>query len=330
MVRYARFVARGFALSAVALTFAYLADTYLTFGRDWPGSLSALTAESTVRGWLQLALYPVPVGLVLLWVYRTPATPLHADAARLGKLAAFIVRAGFWTVLIVGSVDALISFLRVEEYLVPLFGETLTTSLGVSSWRGYFVHIPLLALAIVIGARGRTLAFPWLVALVVAAEFGIVIARFVFSYEQAFMGDLVRFWYAALFLFASAQTLLDDGHVRVDVLYAGFSERGKAWTNLVGSLLLGMPLCATILVLGLADKTSIIASPVLSFETTQSGFGLYVKYMMAAYLGLFAISMLIQFSAMFLTSVATVTGEADPAGESTTPPVDATVSNPAT
>ena len=30
------------------------------------------------------------------------------------------------------------------------------------------------------------------------------------------MGDLVRFWYAALF-FASAYTLKEDGHVRVDV-----------------------------------------------------------------------------------------------------------------
>jgi len=38
----------------------------------------------------------------------------------------------------------------------------------------------------------------------------IVISRFIFSYEQAFMADLVRFWYGALFLFASAYTLLED------------------------------------------------------------------------------------------------------------------------
>ena len=50
----------------------------------------------------------------------------------------------------------------------------------------------------------------------------IVLARFVFAYEQTFMGDLVRFWYAALFLFASAYTLKEDAHVRVDVFYAGY------------------------------------------------------------------------------------------------------------
>ena len=57
------------------------------------------------------------------------------------------------------------------------------------------------------------------------------------------MGYLVRFWYAALFLFASAYTLVHEGHVRVDILYTRFSERGKAWANFWGSMVLGMPLC---------------------------------------------------------------------------------------
>ena len=55
------------------------------------------------------------------------------------------------------------------------------------------------------------------------------------------MGDLVRFWYAALFLFASAYALIHEGHVRVDVLYTSFSESKKAWTNTIGSSILGIP-----------------------------------------------------------------------------------------
>ena len=58
------------------------------------------------------------------------------------------------------------------------------------------------------------------------------------------MGDLVRFWYAGLFLFASAYTLVHDGHVRVDVLYANFSEKGKALTNSIGSPAIGVCRCA--------------------------------------------------------------------------------------
>ena len=143
----------------------------------------------------------------------------------------------------------------------------------------------------------------------VLAEFQIVISRFVFSYEQAFMGDLVRFWYAALFLFASAYALVDEGHVRVDVFYARFSLRGKAWANLFGSVLLGMPLCWVILTTGMWGKGSSINSPLLSFEISQSGFGMYVKYLMAGFLVVFSLSMIVQFAAYVLSSAAVLRGD---------------------
>jgi TRAP-type mannitol/chloroaromatic compound transport system permease small subunit len=139
--------------------------------------------------------------------------------------------------------------------------------------------------------------------MVVLAEFLIVIARFIFSYEQTFMGDLVRFWYAALFLLASAQTLVEEGHVRVDVLYAGLTDKTKAKINMMGSLLLGIPLCWVIMWRGLSGKTSLINSPMLNFETSMSGYGMYVKYLMAAFLLMFALTMLIQFSSYVLSSM---------------------------
>jgi TRAP-type mannitol/chloroaromatic compound transport system permease small subunit len=171
------------------------------------------------------------------------------------------------------------------------------------------VHYPLILISLVIAYFTRTLGFTWLALLVVIAELQIVIARFIFSYEQAFMGDLVRFWYAALFLFASAYTLTEEGHVRVDVLYAGFSERKKAWSNALGSLFLGLPLCWIILSMGMAGRATVINSPLLSFETSQSGFGLYVKYLMAGFLAVFAVSMMVQFTSYFLSSVADLRGE---------------------
>ena len=58
---------------------------------------------------------------------------------------------------------------------------------------------------------GRDISFTWLDLMCVLAEFLIVVTRFVFSYEQAYMVDLVRFWYAGLFLFASAYTLVEEG-----------------------------------------------------------------------------------------------------------------------
>ena len=154
-----------------------------------------------------------------------------------------------------------------------------------------------------IGYFTRSVGFIWLAVLVVGSEFLIVLSRFIFQYEQAFQGDLVRFWYAALYLFASAYALIHEGHVRVDVLYTGFSERKKAWTNAIGSFVFGIPLCLIILFLGMGGKASIINGPVISFEITQQGSnGLYLLYLMAVYLAVFAVTMLIQFTSYFMGS----------------------------
>ncbi len=155
----------------------------------------------------------------------------------------------------------------------------------------------------------KTLGFTWLALLIVAAELVIVICRFVFSYEQALMGDLVRYWYAALFLFSSAYTLYDEGHVRVDVVYAGLSERSKGLVNAVGSVILGLSTCITIIIVGFNGKTAILNKPVLVFEISQAGtVGMFVKYHLAYFLGIFAITMYIQFVSYFLISVADFKG----------------------
>ena len=205
--------------------------------------------------------------------------------------------------MIVGIADLIVSFMVVEKLVEPIFGETLKVKLVIPAFRITFVHFPLILISFVIGYFTRSVGFIWLAVLVVASEFFIVISRFIFEYEQAFQGDLVRFWYSALYLFASAYALMHEGHVRVDVLYTGFSERKKAWTNSVGSLLLGIPLCLIVLFLGMGGKASIINGPVISFEITQQGSnGLYLLYLMAVYLAVFAVSMLIQFTSYFMGS----------------------------
>jgi TRAP-type mannitol/chloroaromatic compound transport system permease small subunit len=212
-------------------------------------------------------------------------------------------------ILFIGIADTVISFLRIEGFLPFLFGSDLASDLGRSAFRGTYVHFPMVGLGLLVATFHRGLGFPWLALLVVTAELLIVFTRFVFSYEQAFMADLVRFWYAALFLFASAYTLLEEGHVRVDVLYSTFSERTKGMVNAAGSVLLGISLCAVILYYGMGGRATAINGPLLQFEVTQTGFGMYVKYWMAGFLGIFAISMQIQFAGYFLEGIADYRGE---------------------
>ena len=299
---------RGFALAMAITSLTFILNNYLIFWQDWPGPHGAFGGGGTLRGWIQVAIYVLPVAVVFAYAFSAKRRTMRDDSALLSAVSAFIVRWAFWIVLLVGLADAIISFVRIEGYLEQWVGIELTRDLGVSRLRGAWVHYPLCLVAGVIAVFTRSISFVWLALLVVIAEFQIVVARFIFSYEQAFMGDLVRFWYAALFLFASAYTLIEEGHVRVDVLYSGFSERGKAWCNAIGSVFLGLPLCWVIRVLGLGSKAAIINSPILAYETSQSGFGMYVKYMMAGFLAVFALSMLIQFMSYFLDYAADLHG----------------------
>ena len=136
----------------------------------------------------------------------------------------------------------------------------------------------------------------------------IMIVALASGYPVAFAlpgSAIISIGLAAFFgyLFASAYALIHEGHVRVDVLYSSFSERKKAWTNLLGSALLGVPLVLIVLFLGLNGKASIINGPVVAFEVTQQGSnGLYLLYLMAVYLAVFAVTMLLQFTSYFMGS----------------------------
>lgn len=315
---------RIFAWASVAMMFGFLVNNYLSFWRDWPSALALfqhlnlfglgplktpLGSTSLMLAVVQFLLYVLCLAGTVAYVLSRKSRTLRQESQSLTALAAYIIRTAFWIVLTVGLADAIISFLRVENLLTSIVGDEITTALGRSRFRAPYIHFPLIALSFVIAAFTRSLGFTWLTILVVMAEFIIVITRFIFSYEQAFMGDLVRFWYAALFLFASAYTLLEEGHVRVDVLYAGFRKKTKGKINAIGSILMGMGLCWVILFMGLWGKANIINGPLLILEVSQSGFGMYVKYLMAGFLAIFAISMMIQFASQFLESIADIRDE---------------------
>jgi TRAP-type mannitol/chloroaromatic compound transport system permease small subunit len=313
---YSPLAMRIVAYLMVSAVFLYLINNYLVFWQEMPGSYNlllhygwfgveseALESGQVTLGWIQVGVYLAIFAGMVVYVLKTQHRSLQQDSIRFAKLSAYIIRFAFWAVTLVGSIDMLISFLRVEGLLESLVGEWLTQQLGRPIFRGTYVHYPLLVVALVMAARFPRISFSWLALYCVLAEFLIVITRFVFSYEQAYMGDVVRFWYAALFLFASAHTLVEEGHVRVDVLYAGFKRRRKAFFDTIGCFFLGLPICWVILMHGMGGRGNSINSPLLSFEVSQSGYGMYVKYLMAGFLIIFAVTMMIQFISYLLFNI---------------------------
>lgn len=139
----------------------------------------------------------LPFIIILYFNKRT----LIQDSNLLTSISLYIAKAAFWIVLIIGITDFIISFLVSEKFIEILFGKEFQLFLSSPRSRILFIHMPLVILAFYFAYYFKTLGFIWLSTLVVIAEILIVISRFVYSYEQTFMGDLVRYWYGALFLF---------------------------------------------------------------------------------------------------------------------------------
>ena len=287
----------------INMLIAFMINNILNLAYKIPFAIELIT-KNELLSLLPVLIYLVAFGLSLFISYINLDKSYKWDSDLLHRFNLYFIRSCFWSVLLIGSIDVVIAFMRVEEVSNMLFDDYLVRALKKPSFVCTFIHIPLVFVSFVIGYFSKTLGFTWLALMIVCAELFIVITRFVFSYEQSFMGDLVRYWYAALFLFASAYTLFEDGHVRVDVFYTNLKSKTKSIVNAAGSILLGISTCIAILFVGFNGKQSIINSPILNFEITQTGsIGMFVKYQLAAFLGVFAISMLIQFISYYFSSL---------------------------
>lgn len=96
-----------------------------------------------------------------------------------------------------------------------------------------------------IDVSGRWLG--WLNLLMVFGTLVIVILRYLFNEGSILLQESVMYVHAIVFMLGMAVTFKSDDHVRVDVLYQRFSERGQHWVNLLGGLLLLLPMMGFIL-----------------------------------------------------------------------------------
>lgn len=125
---------------------------------------------------------------------------------------------------------------------------------------------------------------------VVAAQFAVVILRYVFGLGSVWLQESITYGHAALFLLAAAWTLSAGGHVRVDIFYAGFSPRRKAAVDLAGALLLLIPFMLAIAVLSLPY----VARSWAIFERSREAGGLPLVFLLKTLIPLFAALLALQ------------------------------------
>jgi TRAP-type mannitol/chloroaromatic compound transport system permease small subunit len=86
---------------------------------------------------------------------------------------------------------------------------------------------------------GKTVMWAIFVAILVSAVNAIV--RKVFNYSSNAWLELQWYLFGAAFMLASAYTLKQNEHIRIDIFYGSRSRRTQHWIDLIGHLLFLMP-----------------------------------------------------------------------------------------
>jgi TRAP-type mannitol/chloroaromatic compound transport system permease small subunit len=84
------------------------------------------------------------------------------------------------------------------------------------------------------------MGFALLLVLLTAFETG---ERYLLNRSSGAVQELTWHLYAAIFLLGFAQTLREDGHVRVDIFYDRLSKKRQALVNVLSMIFLLIPFC---------------------------------------------------------------------------------------
>ena len=149
----------------------------------------------------------------------------------------------------------------------------------------------------------------WFALALVVVTATVVVQRYVFGIASTKLQESVIYFHALLFLLSAASTLLADGHVRVDIIYAKLSPRAKAWTELAGIYLALIPMGWLIL-----DVSGpYIAASWRILEQSRESDGLPLIFLLKTAIPVFAAMLILQGASMAARAALTISGTTPPA-----------------
>ena len=140
----------------------------------------------------------------------------------------------------------------------------------------------------------------WLTFAMVLVTVLIVVLRYALGTGAIALQESVVYAHAIVVALGLAYTLQTDGHVRVDLFYARFSEQTKAWVDLIGHCLFLLPVCIAIAYLSI-DYVS--ASWAILEGSPEVG-GLPAIYLLKTLIPVSAVLLVLQGLALIATTVA--------------------------
>lgn len=161
-------------------------------------------------------------------------------------------------------------------------------------------------------ALGKILG--WLAVAVVILMTSTVLLRYGFNLGSIALQESVIYLHAIVLLFGAGFTLKHNEHVRVDLFYAKFSAVKKAWVNLLGGLLLLLPVNIFIITM---SWSFVMDSWTIMESSSESG-GLAFLYLLKTCIPVFAVLLMLQGISEMIKAWQTIT-----TAKSLSPAVDA-------
>lgn len=144
---------------------------------------------------------------------------------------------------------------------------------------------------------GRAVA--WLTLGMVLVTFISVVQRYVFSANAIWQTELVGYMHGIVFMAAAGYTLLRDSHVRIDLFYQNFSEKRKAWINLIGTIIFLFPTCVMLVYF----SWDFVLSSWRIFESSSEYGGLPGVFILKTFIWFFAATFALQGISTLIKSI---------------------------
>ena len=135
---------------------------------------------------------------------------------------------------------------------------------------------------------GRTVA--WLTLGCVLTCFAVVVLRYAFDLGFPWLQELYVWQHAAVFMAGAGYTMLHRGHVNVDVMYGRLGPRGRAWIDIVGTLVFLFPWLAVVAI----TSASFVLSSWSIREGASTADGMPAVYLLKSLIWVFCALLFLQ------------------------------------
>lgn len=149
---------------------------------------------------------------------------------------------------------------------------------------------------------GKVLAWACLAMVLIMGA--VVLMRYAFQQNSIAVQEVVTYFHGAVFMLGAAFTLKANEHVRVDIFFQRFSPKTQAWVNVLGTVLLLLPVCFFILII----SWDYVALSWRVHESSREAGGLGGVYFLKSLILLMPISLILQGIAEILRNIQRIAG----------------------